>query len=999
MRSVFISSHCKLALCSASERVLDSSRANRNYYTDKIITSMKCFFTPASLALVAIIVGPGRKCDARMTPLFLETPGARISNRNSDAEKAAPHAIRRLKDQHQAQNHRDLQTCEALLAELPGLESPEYCTCQAPFGTSTFDVICDYDCSVCEGGFGTSFLQMCASFETQFFLTRNGDVVSNVDCVQYTLGRTERLCLEYAGTSSCTVKLDGTACSSCEWTVCEFGSMKPLVDCSNIVAGATAWNTCSNNVQIPLSSPFAPLSGSFFPVDECYSQLPEQEQLIEATPPPSRAPIMEDTPQPSRAPVIMVPVDDNGNGNVLDDTSLRVAVDLWFSDRTTAIESYGPIGDWDVSSVSTMERLFQNVEEFNDNISRWNTSNVNTMNSMFQGATSFNQPLSSWNTSTVTDMEFMFDGATSFNQPLSSWDTGRVEIMSYMFQRATSFNQPLSSWNTSSVTNMRLMFQGATSFNQPLSSWNTSNVTNMSFMFYEATTFNEHLTWDTGRVIIMAYMFFGARNFNQDLDWDTSNVVFFQNMFEGALAFNGDLREWDTSSARFMTRMFYNADSFAQELCWDLSLVGTASMMLCSTQASLDPSCTPSDILEMVRCEGGDPSPAPSPVVAPTAVPTLRPTPGDTTQATPPPSRAPVMVNDNGNGNVLDDTSLRVAVDLWFSDRATAIESYGPIGDWDVSSVSNMERLFQNEEEFNDNISRWNTSNVNSMEFMFSGATLFNQPLASWDTSRVESMSSMFERATSFDQPLSGWNTPNVTTMSFMFWKATAFNQHLTWDTGRVNNMAYMFLGAQNFNQDLDWDTSNLVFFSHMFESALAFNGDLREWDTSNGVYFDSMFESALAFNGDLREWDTSSAQFMTRMFYNADSFAQELCWDLSQVETVSEMLCSTPASLDPSCASANVLTLARCNGRDPSPTPSPVAAPTGPTGPSGNTRGSGDDDPALATGVVFAIVLASFIVAVILILQYCRWQLGRVGELEGSSTVPRKDVNSSTQS
>jgi surface protein len=349
-----------------------------------------------------------------MTPLFLETPGVRISNRNSNAEKAAPHAIRRLKDQQQARNHRDLQTCETLLAEPPGLENPEYCTCQAPFGTAIFDGNCDYDCSVCEGGVGTSFLQMCAHVETQFILTRNGDVVSNMDCVQYTLGCTERLCLEYVGTSSCTVTLDGTACNSCDWVLCEFGSRKPLVDCSNLVAGAGVWNTCSNNVQIPLSSLFAPLSGSFFLVDECFSQLPQQEQIIEATPPPSRAPIMEPAPPPSRAPV-MVPVDDSVNGNVFDDTTLRAAVDLWFSDRATAIETYGPIGDWDVSSVSTMKRLFQDEEEFNDNISRWNTSNVNTMELLFSGATLFDQPLTSWDTSNVANMNSTFSGATLFN--------------------------------------------------------------------------------------------------------------------------------------------------------------------------------------------------------------------------------------------------------------------------------------------------------------------------------------------------------------------------------------------------------------------------------------------------------------------------------------------------------------------------------------------------------------------------------------------------------
>jgi surface protein len=589
---------------------------------------MKIFLTPGLLVLVTIIY-PGRYCDARMTPLFSETLGARNSNRDADTEKATPHTIRRLRSHQQNQNHRDLQTCEALLVELPGLENPDYCTCQAAFGASIFEVTCDFDCSVCEGGFGTSFPQTCADFESQFFLTSNGLVISSMECVHYSSGRTERLCLEYVDASSCTVTLNGTACNSCEWAICKDGSREPLVNCSNFVDGAL-WNTCSNNVQIPPSSPFAPLSRRFFPVDECYAQLPDQDQIIEATTPPSRAPDMapvtdsgqaqpsiapviaqptmpdntefEATTPPSRAPVL-APVTDIGQPQpspspvvtqpiVFDDSNLRNAVLMWKTERSRAIETYGPIGDWDVSGVSNMHRLFQNDLEFNDDISRWNTSNVISMYIMFEGATSFNQPLSSWNTSKVTNTGYMFYRATAFNQPLSSWDTSKVTTMYYMFYRATAFNQPLSSWDTSKVTNMGYMFYAASMFNQPLSSWDTSKVTNMGYMFYAASSFNQPLS-----------------------SWDTSNVVLFDSMFESALVFNGDLQDWDTSSARSMKRMFYNADSFAQELCWDLSQVQTLSELLCSTPASLDPSCTPSNALTIARCNGRDPSsPTPSPV-------------------------------------------------------------------------------------------------------------------------------------------------------------------------------------------------------------------------------------------------------------------------------------------------------------------------------------------------------------------------------------------------
>jgi surface protein len=36
-----------------------------------------------------------------------------------------------------------------------------------------------------------------------------------------------------------------------------------------------------------------------------------------------------------------------------------------------------------------------------------------------------------------------------------------------------------------------------------------------------------------------------------------------------------------------------------------------------------------------------------------------------------------------------------------------------PIGDWDVSSVTNMSRMFQNAISFNQDLSSWDVSNVN----------------------------------------------------------------------------------------------------------------------------------------------------------------------------------------------------------------------------------------------------------------------------------------------
>ena len=60
---------------------------------------------------------------------------------------------------------------------------------------------------------------------------------------------------------------------------------------------------------------------------------------------------------------------------------------------------HGSIGEWDVSSVTDMSRMFSSKElssaaEFNGNISKWDVSRVQNMFGMFWGAASFNSDLS-----------------------------------------------------------------------------------------------------------------------------------------------------------------------------------------------------------------------------------------------------------------------------------------------------------------------------------------------------------------------------------------------------------------------------------------------------------------------------------------------------------------------------------------------------------------------------------------------------------------------------
>eukprot|EP01042_Synura_sphagnicola_P021003 gene21003-biopygen20555 len=118
----------------------------------------------------------------------------------------------------------------------------------------------------------------------------------------------------------------------------------------------------------------------------------------------------------------------------LTDALIHGAVAMWCSaQRSDAMLIYGPIGDWDVSSVTNLDGLFAGQRDFNDDVSRWDVSHVTSMTRLFYGAEAFNQPLESWDVANVTNMLGVFDGAVVFNQPLAAWRTGRVTTLAYAF--------------------------------------------------------------------------------------------------------------------------------------------------------------------------------------------------------------------------------------------------------------------------------------------------------------------------------------------------------------------------------------------------------------------------------------------------------------------------------------------------------------------------------------------------------------------------------------
>jgi surface protein len=146
---------------------------------------------------------------------------------------------------------------------------------------------------------------------------------------------------------------------------------------------------------------------------------------------------------------------------IITDSNIYELVDTYLDDPTELPQDLQniPIGKWDVHRVTSMESLFNNAHDFNEDINDWDVSEVVNMRSMFFGAENFNQPLDKWNVSKVENMGTMFAYCEIFNQPLNSWKLTKVNNMRGMFMGCRSFNQPLNRWRLSSDINDYEMFK------------------------------------------------------------------------------------------------------------------------------------------------------------------------------------------------------------------------------------------------------------------------------------------------------------------------------------------------------------------------------------------------------------------------------------------------------------------------------------------------------------------------------------------------------------
>ena len=237
-----------------------------------------------------------------------------------------------------------------------------------------------------------------------------------------------------------------------------------------------------------------------------------------------------------------------------------------------------------------------------------------------------------------------------------------------------------------------------------------------------------------------------------------------------------------------------------------------------------------------------------------------------------------LQIEDAGGGGPFVFTSngqLKTASNLWTSDNAAAIATYGQINTWDVSGLTDFSQIFFSNSTFDSDISSWDVSKATNMSGMFSGASSFNQDISSWDVSNVTNMVSMFLGGI-FNQRIDNWDVSSVEFMTSMFGLNTVYNQPLNaWTLTSLTNTSDMFRGASSFSRNVNGWSMNLVTdTSGMFKDATNYNQNMNFWDIRNVTNMSGMLENATSFNRDIGGWKPNSLTNATDMFNGATAFS-----------------------------------------------------------------------------------------------------------------------------
>lgn len=341
-----------------------------------------------------------------------------------------------------------------------------------------------------------------------------------------------------------------------------------------------------------------------------------------------------------------------------------------------------------------------------------------------------------------------------------------------------------------------------------------------------------HWVFNTG-LTSFASMFFDNTSFNNGDPTPYTNGSFTNlRTYPGATTPGNKLNAWNTSNITNMNSMFYNSQHFNQNLSgWNVSKVTDFSSMfrsLYNTYYMFDGDLSGWQLV----ASGG------------------------------------ITCANMFNADAIN-----------YGGRTKAFTGKG-LNTWNTSGVTNMNAMFYNCNNFNQNLSGWNVSKVTNFSSMFYGCSSFDGNVSGWQlTASGVNCSNMFDGARIFSgSGLASWNTSGVTNMYYMF-RACGMNTSISgWNTSNVTSFRAMFNSHNNsytnnvgFNQDIGyWDTSKVTDMGFMFEANYYFNNggstSISGWNTSNVADMGFMFYGC-PFDKPIQNWNTSKVTNMSSMF------------------------------------------------------------------------------------------------------------------------------------
>ena len=573
--------------------------------------------------------------------------------------------------------------------------------------------------------------------------------------------------------------------------------------------------------------------------------------------------------------------------------ALKNAVDLWTSNKASALERYNDISGWDTSLITNMSKLFNGKTTFNDDISSWDVSNVKSMEWMFRDTEVFNRDISNWDVRAVSDMRQMFAGAQAFDQYIRKWQIDSIKAfyawmfafngkesgiaMIHTYGNGNGESQlPQDATGIHDFMNVSLTINGIIQDNEKLTSKLSSNATNGDITYQwkrngvaiagaTASTYTL-VQLDVGATITVSATYNDKYSGVQTtLTSDETVQVVDINI---APIFNSDAPTTLDENGHYSYTVItsdHDGDSVTLSTPTKPSWLTLNGNILSGTPLEANKGNN-SVVLELEDAVGNivTQSFTINVAFAPIVMISGESLRGHilTADLIDVNGRSEfsyqwhstingTKTNINGETNstytlTSSDIGKTIGVTVTYTDvpgipksitsEETSTVDIFVLTDENIQSTIDF-WISDNAEALTryGNISGWDTSVITNMKNLFKNKKSFNDDISAWDVSSVTDMEKMFKNARLFNQPISNWNISNVTNISYMLQNAQAFNQPITtWNLSSVTNMDGLFANAYAYKRAHPGveNTPIKEFFPYAGAGSLEITGTLKETET-----------------------------------------------------------------------------------------------------------------------------------------------------------------------